>query len=127
MLKLFLIRDKMIITPEFMIIFMLVTLFIFLLSGYPVAFTISGVPLVFALIGHIFNVFDFLSSLNILLFNFFTCRLKQILGICHFLQCVLLPFGLLFVVVPTNSILFFYSVLSFFLYFVYFLFIIKFL
>ena len=48
----------MIITPEFMIIFMLVTLFIFLLSGYPVAFTISGVPLVFAIIGHIFNVFD---------------------------------------------------------------------
>ena len=48
----------MIITPEFMIIFMLVILFIFLLSGYPVAFTISGVPLVFAIIGHIFNVFD---------------------------------------------------------------------
>ena len=48
----------MIITPEFMIIFMLVTLFIFLLSGYPVAFTISGVPLLFAIIGHFFNVFD---------------------------------------------------------------------
>ena len=48
----------MIITPEFMIIFMLVTLFIFLLSGYPVAFTISGVPLVFAIIGYIFNLFD---------------------------------------------------------------------
>ena len=48
----------MIITPEFMIIFMLVTLFIFLLSGYPVAFTISGVPLVFAIIGHFLNVFD---------------------------------------------------------------------
>ena len=48
----------MIITPEFMIIFMLVTLFIFLLSGYPVAFTISGVPLVFAIIGHACYVFD---------------------------------------------------------------------
>ena len=48
----------MIITPEFMIISMLATLFLFLLSGYPVAFTISGVPFLFAIMGHFLNVFD---------------------------------------------------------------------
>ena len=33
-------------------------MFICLLSGYPVAFTIAGVPLFFALIGSLINVFD---------------------------------------------------------------------
>ncbi len=47
------------------IISMLVVLFGFLLTGYPVAFTISGVALMFGLIGGILNVFDvsFIASL----------------------------------------------------------------
>ena len=48
----------MIITPEICIGSMLLVLFICLLSGYPVAFTIAGVPLFFALIGSLINVFD---------------------------------------------------------------------
>ncbi len=48
----------MIFTQEFMILAMLLTLFIFLLSGYPVAFTISGVPLLFAFFGYSVNIFD---------------------------------------------------------------------
>ena len=48
----------MIITPEICISSMLLVLFICLLSGYPVAFTIAGVPLFFALIGSLINVFD---------------------------------------------------------------------
>ena len=41
-----------------MIISMLFTMFLFLLTGYPVAFTISGVPLLFAFFGHIIGIFD---------------------------------------------------------------------
>ena len=48
----------MIFTQEIIIITMLLTMFIFLLSGYPVAFTISGVPLLFALFGYSINIFD---------------------------------------------------------------------
>ena len=48
----------MILTQEIIIITMLLTMFIFLLSGYPVAFTISGVPLLFALFGYSINIFD---------------------------------------------------------------------
>ena len=48
----------MIFSQEFMIVTMLLILFIFLLSGYPVAFTISGVPLLFAFIGYSLNIFD---------------------------------------------------------------------
>ncbi len=48
----------MFITPEICITVMLLVLFMFLLLGYPVAFTISGVSLVFALIGSMINVFD---------------------------------------------------------------------
>ena len=39
----------MMISQEFMLVSMLGFLFISLLSGYPVAFTISGVSLLFAL------------------------------------------------------------------------------
>ena len=46
------------ISQEFMLISMLSTLFVALLSGYPVAFTISGVSLLFALLGSALNVFD---------------------------------------------------------------------
>ena len=46
------------ISPEIFIISMLSVLFICLLSGYPVAFTISGVSLLFALIGSLLGVFD---------------------------------------------------------------------
>ncbi len=44
---------------------MLITLFGFLLTGYPVAFTISGVALIFGLIGALFGFFDitFIASL----------------------------------------------------------------
>ena len=48
----------MLLTQEIIIIVMLLTLFFFLLSGYPVAFTISGVPLAFAIFRHFFNIFD---------------------------------------------------------------------
>ena len=48
----------MILTQEFMIISMLLTMFLFLLTGYPVAFTISGVPLLFAFFGHVIGIFD---------------------------------------------------------------------
>ena len=46
------------ITQEFMLVSMLGVLFISLLSGFPVAFTISGVSLLFAVLGSILNVFD---------------------------------------------------------------------
>ena len=48
----------MIFTQEIMIITMLLTMFVFLLSGYPVAFTISGVPFLFAIFGYSINIFD---------------------------------------------------------------------
>ncbi len=48
----------MIFTQEFMIVSMLIIMFLFLLTGYPVAFTISGVPLLFALFGYSINIFD---------------------------------------------------------------------
>ena len=48
----------MIFTQEFIIISMLLTMFFFLLTGYPVAFTISGVPLLFAFFGHSIGIFD---------------------------------------------------------------------
>ena len=48
----------MIFTQEFIIVSMLITMFLFLLTGYPVAFTISGVPLLFAIFGYSINIFD---------------------------------------------------------------------
>ena len=55
----------MLISPEIIISSMLLVLFLSLLSGYPVAFTISGVSLLFAIIGSIFDIFDlsFVSAL----------------------------------------------------------------
>lgn len=46
------------ISQEFMLVSMLSFLFIALLSGYPVAFTISGVSLLFAFLGAALNIFD---------------------------------------------------------------------
>ena len=48
----------MLISPEICIISMLLVLFSCLMSGFPVAFTISGVSLLFALIGSLIGVFD---------------------------------------------------------------------
>ena len=48
----------MIFTQEIIIISMLLTMFLFLLTGYPVAFTIAGVPLLFALFGQLIGIFD---------------------------------------------------------------------
>ena len=48
----------MIFTQEIMIISMLLIMFLFLLTGYPVAFTIAGVPLLFGFFGQLFGVFD---------------------------------------------------------------------
>ena len=48
----------MIFSQEIMIISMLLTMFLFLLTGYPVAFTIAGVPLLFALFGQLIGIFD---------------------------------------------------------------------
>ncbi len=55
----------MFVSSEIIITCMLLVLFLSLLSGYPVAFTISGVSLLFALLGSLFNVFDlaFVSAL----------------------------------------------------------------
>ena len=55
----------MYVSQEIIIVSMLVVLFLSLLSGYPVAFTISGVSLLFALIGSAFEIFDlsFVSAL----------------------------------------------------------------
>ena len=52
----------MIFAQEIMIISMLLTMFLFLLTGYPVAFTIAGVPLLFALFGQLIGIFDFWSA-----------------------------------------------------------------
>ena len=48
----------MIFTQEIVIISMLLTMFLFLLTGYPVAFTIAGVPLLFAFFGQLIGIFD---------------------------------------------------------------------
>ncbi len=48
----------MIFSQEIMIISMLLVMFLFLLTGYPVAFTIAGVPLLFALFGQLIGIFD---------------------------------------------------------------------
>ena len=48
----------MIISQEIIIITMLLTMFLFLLTGYPVAFTIAGVPLLFGFFGHLIGIFD---------------------------------------------------------------------
>ena len=48
----------MMFSQEIIIIIMLITMFAFLLSGYQVAFTISGVPLLFAFIGYVVGMFD---------------------------------------------------------------------
>ena len=48
----------MIFSQEIMIVSMLLTMFLFLLTGYPVAFTIAGVPLLFAFFGQVMGVFD---------------------------------------------------------------------
>ena len=48
----------MIFSQEIMIISMLLTMFLFLLTGYPVAFTIAGVPLLFAFFGQVVRIFD---------------------------------------------------------------------
>ena len=50
---------------ETIVVSMLIVLFLFLLTGYPVAFTISGVALIFGILGSLFNVFDisFIASL----------------------------------------------------------------
>ena len=48
----------MIFSQEMMIISMLLIMFLFLLSGYPVAFTIAGVPLLFAIFGQLIGIFD---------------------------------------------------------------------
>ena len=48
----------MIFSEEIMIISMLLTMFLFLLTGYQVAFTIAGVPLLFALFGKLIGIFD---------------------------------------------------------------------
>ena len=49
---------RQIFTQEIIIISMLLTMFLFLLTGYPVAFTIAGVPLLFALFGQLIGIFD---------------------------------------------------------------------
>ncbi len=46
------------ISQEFMLVSMLFFLFLSLLSGYPVAFTIAGVSLFFAVLGSLLNIFD---------------------------------------------------------------------
>ena len=53
------------ISNEIILISMLLTLFLGLMTGYPVAFTIAGVPLIFAVVGNFFNLFDmaFVSAL----------------------------------------------------------------
>ena len=44
---------------EIILIIFLLTVFVFLLSGFPVAFVLSGVSLLFALIGVFLNFFDY--------------------------------------------------------------------
>ena len=55
----------MVISSEILLSLMLVFLLLSLLSGYPVAFTIPGVSLLFAIVGSLLNVFDlaFVSAL----------------------------------------------------------------
>lgn len=50
---------------EWMAMLMFVTLVVALLAGYPVAFTLGGVSLIFATLGHLTGTFDlvFLSAL----------------------------------------------------------------
>ena len=48
----------MIFSQEMMIVIILLTMFLFLLTGYPVTFTIAGVPLLFAFFGQLIGIFD---------------------------------------------------------------------
>ena len=43
---------------EFFIVLMLISLLVILMTGFPVAFTLSGVALFFGIIGFFFNIFD---------------------------------------------------------------------
>ena len=45
-------------SEEIIIIFMLISLLSVLMTGFPVAFTLSGVALIFGLFGSFFGVFD---------------------------------------------------------------------
>ena len=45
-------------SAEIIIIFMLISLLSVLMTGFPVAFTLSGVALIFGLFGSFFGVFD---------------------------------------------------------------------
>ena len=45
-------------TIEILLILFILFTFIFLLSGYPVAFVLAGVALLFATIGSFLNLFD---------------------------------------------------------------------
>ncbi|MBH44705.1 MAG: C4-dicarboxylate ABC transporter [Gammaproteobacteria bacterium] len=44
---------------EYIAIFFILTTFIFLLTGFPVAFVLAGVSLIFAYLGIIFDIFDY--------------------------------------------------------------------
>ena len=46
------------IVAEILSALMFATVFALLLFGFPVAFTLAGTALVFAIIGHVFSVFD---------------------------------------------------------------------
>ena len=46
-------------TPEILAIIMFVTTLLFLLFGFPVAFTLAGSALIFAFIGDLLDIFNF--------------------------------------------------------------------
>ena len=46
-------------TPEILAIIMFVTTLLFLLFGFPVAFTLAGSALLFAFIGDLLDIFNF--------------------------------------------------------------------
>ena len=57
-------------SAEITIILMLITLLSVLMTGFPVAFTLSGVALIFGLGGTLFGIFDLNSNKINLLFNY---------------------------------------------------------
>ena len=67
-------------SAEITIILMLITLLSVLMTGFPVAFTLSGVALIFGLGGTLFGLFDiaFIVSMQHLLVQYIYCMFKSV-------------------------------------------------
>lgn len=75
----------------FLLITMLIVLMAMLLTGFPVAFVLAGVSLIFAGIGHLFGVFDtsYLSALPNRIYGIMTNDLLMAVPLFVFMGCML--------------------------------------